>query len=101
MVTCPRCGEDNEDRSRFCLNCGTPLGAHAPAEQARKLATFLFTDVAGSTSLGESHDPEAMRLVLDHYFELAVRVLERHGGTVQKVIGDAVVGVFGLPQAHE
>jgi class 3 adenylate cyclase/tetratricopeptide (TPR) repeat protein len=101
MVTCPRCGEENTDRARFCLNCGLRLQEATPGLQARRVVTVLFTDVAGSTSLGEAHDPEAMRLVLDRFFEAATQIIERHGGRVEKVIGDAVLGVFGLPRAHE
>ena len=100
MVTCQRCGEENTERTRFCLNCGLRL-QEATGVQARRVVTVLFTDVAGSTSLGEAHDPEAMRLVLDRFIEAATQIIERHGGRVEKVIGDAVLGVFGLPQSHE
>ncbi len=67
----------------------------------RKTVTALFCDVVGSTSLGESHDPETLHNVLDRYFEEARTVVERHGGSVEKFIGDAVVALFGVPVAHE
>jgi len=67
----------------------------------RKVVTVLFCDVVGSTALGESTDPEAMRAVLARYFERMKAIVERHGGTVEKFIGDAVMAVFGIPQAHE
>ena len=63
--------------------------------------TALFADVVGSTSLGESHDPETMRSVLDRFFEEARVTVERHGGSVEKFIGDAVVALFGVPVVHE
>jgi len=71
------------------------------AGDARKTVTVVFTDVTGSTSLGESLDPEALRGVMSSYFETAEAVLEKHGGTVEKFIGDAVMAVFGIPTVHE
>jgi class 3 adenylate cyclase len=67
----------------------------------RKTVTVLFCDVTGSTSLGESIDPEALRELLARYFERMKTIVERHGGTVEKFIGDAVMAVFGVPAAHE
>src|SRR5437773_8096611 len=67
----------------------------------RKIVTVLFCDVTGSTALGESVDPEALRGLLARYFERMKTIVERHGGTVEKFIGDAVMAVFGAPVAHE
>jgi class 3 adenylate cyclase/tetratricopeptide (TPR) repeat protein len=67
----------------------------------RKIVTVLFCDVTGSTALGESLDPEALRAVLARYFDRMKAIVERHGGTVEKFIGDAVMAVFGVPVAHE
>ena len=67
----------------------------------RKTVTVLFCDLTGSTELGESVDPEALRELLAHYFERMKAIVERHGGTVEKFIGDAVMAVFGVPTAHE
>jgi class 3 adenylate cyclase/tetratricopeptide (TPR) repeat protein len=69
--------------------------------QSRKIVTILFTDVVGSTSLGEGLDAEVLRSVMTTYFDRMRPVLERHGGTVEKYIGDAIVAVFGIPQVHE
>src|SRR6476659_851169 len=67
----------------------------------RKVVTVLFCDVVGSTALGESTDPEALRALLARYFERMKSIVERHGGTVEKFIGDAVMAVFGVPVVHE
>jgi class 3 adenylate cyclase len=67
----------------------------------RKVLTALFADVVDSTGLSESHDPETLRNVLDSFFAEARRAVERHGGSVEKFIGDAVVALFGVPVAHE
>src|SRR5881409_706787 len=71
------------------------VGAH------RKVVTVLFCDVVGSTALGESVDPEALQGLLARYFERMKGIVESHGGTVEKFIGDAVMAVFGVPVAHE
>ncbi|HEY3763652.1 MAG TPA: AAA family ATPase [Gaiellales bacterium] len=100
MLICPSCGEENPPRFRLCGFCGTPLREQAPVE-VRKTVTVLFSDVAGSTALGERLDPESLREVMGRYFDVMRAAIERHGGTVEKFIGDAVMAVFGLPQAHE
>jgi class 3 adenylate cyclase/tetratricopeptide (TPR) repeat protein len=82
------------------MACASPLEARVPRE-ARKTVTVVFADVVGSTPLGERLDPEALRRVMATYFERAKAVVERHGGTVEKFIGDAVMAVFGLPTLHE
>ena len=69
--------------------------------ETRKLVTIIFSDVSGSTSLGERLDAEALRRVMARYFEEMRTILERHGGTVEKFIGDAVMAVFGMPVVHE
>ena len=100
MAACPSCGAENRDEARFCDACGAPLAA-ALARESRKTVTVLFCDVTGSTALGERIDPESLRNVMARYFETAKEAIERHGGTVEKFIGDAVVALFGAPTAHE
>ncbi len=100
MSVCPSCGQQNPDSSRFCGACGAAL-ASAAAREVRKTVTILFADVTGSTTLGERLDPESLRRVMARYFEAASGCIERHGGTVEKFIGDAVMAVFGVPTAHE
>src|SRR2546429_416075 len=68
---------------------------------SRRTVTVLFADVADSTPLGERLDPESLRRVMSRFFEQMSAVLERHGGTVEKFIGDAVMAVFGIPELHE
>ena len=101
MLICPACGEENPPRFRMCGFCGTPLQQAAAPVEVRKTVTVLFSDVAGSTALGERLDPESLREVMGRYFDVMRAAIERHGGTVEKFIGDAVMAVFGLPQAHE
>jgi class 3 adenylate cyclase/tetratricopeptide (TPR) repeat protein len=102
MAVCAECGRDNPEGFRFCGECGAPLdAAAAPAREVRKTVTVVFADVVGSTALGERVDPEAVRATMRRYFEELRTILERHGGTVEKFIGDAVMAVFGVPQAHE
>src|SRR5262245_61521612 len=67
----------------------------------RKVVTVLFCDLVGSTALGESTDPEALRARMQRYFDDVQAVVERHGGVVEKFVGDAVMAVFGIPAAHE
>ena len=68
--------------------------------EERRLVTILFSDVAGSTALGEELDPEDLRALLGRYYAIAKDVVAEHGGTLEKFIGDAVMAVFGLPTAH-
>jgi class 3 adenylate cyclase len=98
VIRCGNCAEVNPERARFCLACGAPL---APSTTDRRLVTALFCDLVGSTHLGERLDPEVLRRVLDRYHASMREAIERHGGTVEKFIGDAVVGVFGIPATHE
>ena len=100
MAICGRCATENPSDSRFCGACGAPLAGTAE-HHVRKIVTALFCDVVGSTALGEELDPEALNDVLSSYFEAISATIERHGGTVQKFSGDAVLAVFGIPRVHE
>jgi class 3 adenylate cyclase len=99
-VSCPRCGQENPDGFRFCGSCGADLTA-AAGREIRKTVTILFADVSGSTAMGERLDPESLRHVMGRYFDEMRAVIERHGGTAEKFIGDAVMAVFGIPVLHE
>jgi class 3 adenylate cyclase/tetratricopeptide (TPR) repeat protein len=101
MKVCPNCGEENPDRFRLCGFCGTPFEVAAPPLEVRKTVTVVFSDLVGSTSLGESLDSETLREVLARYFAAMQAALEGQGGVVEKFIGDAIVAVFGLPKLRE
>src|SRR3954451_11984110 len=101
MAACPGCGRANADEARFCSACGTELAATPAQREMRKVVTVLFCDLVGSTALGESTDPEALRARMRRYFADFRAILERHGGAVEKFVGDAVMAVFGIPVAYE
>ena len=106
---CPSCDSPVVSGARFCGECGTALDT--PSEPARattrdaiperRLVTVLFADMVGYSTMSESRDPEEVRDFLSTYFAVARDVVGRYGGTVDKFIGDAVMGVWGTPIAHE
>ena len=100
MTACPNCHAEVAADARFCPSCGTALTTRVGVEERRNV-TALFADLVGSTSLGERLDPEVMRGLVGRFFEMAAREIHLHGGTVEKFSGDAVLGVFGLKEAHE
>ncbi|MDF2733955.1 MAG: hypothetical protein K0S97_578 [Chloroflexota bacterium] len=100
-MACPSCGEENPARFRLCGFCGTALAVSLPAGEVRKPATFIFVDLKGSTALTERIDQEAMSEIKKRYFTVMAAQIERHGGTVEKYIGDAIMAVFGIPRARE
>jgi class 3 adenylate cyclase len=102
VLTCPRCGQENPLGFRFCGACAAPLLPEATAlREERKVVTVLFADLVGFTARAERLDPEDVRALLVPYFARLRGELERHGGTVEKFIGDAVMALFGAPIAHE
>lgn len=101
MATCAACGRESPDDFGFCPSCGAPLSGAALPREVRKVVTILFCDLIGSTALGDQTDPETLRVLMRRYYETARVVLERHGGTVEKFVGDAVMAVFGIPVATE
>ena len=100
MRTCANCGREVPQEFSFCPGCGAPLAEPTPSG-ARRTVTILFSDIVGSTQLGERLDPERLQIVLTRYFDAMRGVIERHGGTVEKFIGDAVMAVFGVPRVRE
>ena len=100
-MICARCGSANPPGFRFCGSCGAELVAASAPEQVRKRVTVVFCDVVGSTGLGERLDPEVLRGHLARWFEEVRALIERHGGSVEKFVGDAAMAVFGIPVAHE
>src|SRR6266540_479165 len=98
---CPNCGEENPDRFRLCGFCGAQLAPQLAPQEMRKTVTIVFSDLKGSTNLGEALDSESLRELMTRYFEEMREILEHHGGRVEKYIGDAIMAVFGLPRIHE
>ncbi|MGZ8636756.1 MAG: ATP-binding protein [Actinomycetota bacterium] len=98
-ATCHRCGEPLPGSARFCPNCGFPVAAPPPDE--RKVVTVLFVDVVGSTKLSAQIDPERYREVIASYYRAVSEELESLRGRAYNFAGDAVVGVFGIPQVHD
>jgi class 3 adenylate cyclase/tetratricopeptide (TPR) repeat protein len=97
VVSCPSCGEQNVDRARFCLNCGSSLIPEPAAAQERKLVSILFVDLVGFTARSDQADPEDVRETLQAYHARAKEQVQQFGGTIEKYIGDAVMAVFGAP----
>jgi class 3 adenylate cyclase/tetratricopeptide (TPR) repeat protein len=102
VITCTKCGHGNPETSRFCGACAAPLaGDREAAREVRKTVTVLFCDMAGSTAVAARSDPETLRALMADYHTRMRDVVERHGGTVEKFIGDAVMAVFGVPVLHD
>jgi class 3 adenylate cyclase len=100
VLTCANCGRESPEDFAFCPACSAPLTPPV-SQEVRKTVTVVFCDVTGSTAMGERLDPESVRRVMSRYFAEMRAALERHGGTVEKFIGDAVMAVFGVPAIHE
>ena len=101
MIVCPSCGFEAADEFAFCPKCGAKISLPpAPAEE-RKTVTTLICDLVAFTAMSEAADPEDVDALLRTYSAAARQAIESHGGTVEKFIGDAVVGVFGVPAAPE
>jgi class 3 adenylate cyclase/tetratricopeptide (TPR) repeat protein len=77
------------------------MSSHSNSSETRKVVTVVFSDVTGSTALGEQLDPESLRRLMARYFQEMEAAVARHGGSVEKFIGDAVVAMFGVPKLHE
>jgi class 3 adenylate cyclase/tetratricopeptide (TPR) repeat protein/ribosomal protein L40E len=120
-ISCPVCSATNAPTAKFCNECGSPLPALQPQStplpgtntsvelpplasleaEERRIVTILFADMTGSTALADELDPEDVRLLMAGYFGVMAQAIHRHGGTIEKFIGDAVMAVFGIPVTHE
>lgn len=101
MQTCSKCGFSNPDWARFCANCGNALEPARPVEGERRFATVLFADVARSTAIAEQMDPEDWAGIMNGAFAFMNAAVSHYGGTVSRLMGDAVLALFGAPIAHE
>ena len=100
-MRCPACSFENPPGMRFCGQCTAAITPSASPVEERKVITVLFADVVDSTRLSGAVDPEQVRAQMARFFGVAREEIQRYGGTVEKFIGDAVMGVFGLPTIHE
>ena len=100
---CPSCSAEQADGARFCSACGTEVDPAPAATRSgiRKIVSILFCDLVGSTALGSTLDAETMRTLMMRYYAGMRQCVERHGGRVEKFVGDAVMAVFGVPAVHE
>jgi class 3 adenylate cyclase len=99
--SCGKCGFENPEGARFCNQCGSPLTGEPVRHAERRQITVLFSDLSGFTAMSEHLDPEDVQGVMGEIFTAATRIIERFGGRVDKLLGDAVMAVFGDPVAHE
>src|SRR5215204_5778154 len=100
-LNCPNCQTANPDGARFCLNCGAQLEAQVRVDGERKHVTVLFADVVDSTGLGERLDPEQVAEIMNGAFAFLDASVTKYGGTVARLLGDAIIAFFGAPVAHE
>jgi len=101
MQTCLKCGFNNPDAAKFCANCGNALEVARSVEGERRFATVLFADVARSTAIAEQMDPEDWAGIMNGAFAFMNAAVSHYGGTVSRLMGDAVLALFGAPIAHE
>ena len=97
--TCSSCLRSLPDGARFCPNCGHEVVTAATEE--RRVVTVLFADIVGYSSLSEHLDPERLKRLIDAAFQRLIVDIESFGGTIDKVLGDAILALFGAPIAHE
>jgi len=98
---CGACGESNPVRANFCLGCGGKLETPAGELGERRVLTVLFADLSGFTAFSEGSDVEDVRALAKETADQLSDIVARYGGTVDKIIGDCVMAVFGAPVAHE
>ncbi len=97
-MNCPACGATATPGARFCATCGRALHA---VDDERRVVTVLFADLVGFTSLSERLDPERVKNLVDRCFERLATDVTDFGGQVDKIVGDALIALFGAPTAHE
>ncbi len=108
ILTCSKCGNEMQTDDKFCGKCGQKIVADADEDKAqlttdseRKHVTVLFSDLSGYTAMSEKLDPEEVKEIMNRVFEQIKRVIQKYEGFIEKFVGDAVMAIFGVPQAHE
>jgi predicted ATPase/class 3 adenylate cyclase len=101
-MRCPVCNTENPEAAKFCLNCGNRMPERKTSGASeRRVVTVLFCDVKGSTAFAEKLDPEDWTEIIGGAFRVLTPPIQRYGGTVARLLGDAVLAFFGAPVAHE
>src|SRR6266513_1379628 len=100
-MTCPSCGNTLPDGARFCPGCGQSIVTLGTRGDERRVVTVVFADLVGFTALSEAMDPEQVKNLVDSCFERLAADITAFGGRVDKIVGDAIVALFGAPVAHE
>jgi class 3 adenylate cyclase len=100
-MNCPNCQTTNPEGARFCLNCAAPLKAPRTVAGERKFVSVLFADMVDSTTIGEQLDPEQVAEIMNGAFAFLNASVKKYGGTVARLLGDAIIAFFGAPIAHE
>jgi len=100
-MNCPNCQTANPEGARFCLNCAAPLKALRTVAGERKFVAVLFADMVDSTTIGEQLDPEQVAEIMNGAFAFLNASVTKYGGTVARLLGDAIIAFFGAPVAHE
>jgi len=108
ILTCSKCGNEMQTDDKFCGKCGQKIVADADEDKAqlttdgeRKHVTVLFSDLSGYTAMSEKLDPEEVKEIMNRVFEQIKRVIQKYEGFIEKFVGDAVMAIFGVFQAHE
>ena len=100
-TACAECAHPVPSGARFCPSCGSPVVVSGPTLEERRVVTVLFADLVGYTALAEYLDPEQVKRLIESCFQRLVADIEAFGGRVDKLLGDAIVALFGAPVAHE
>ena len=100
-MICPSCQSEAAPGARFCPDCGAPLPVAAPRQDETRLVTVLFADMSGSVATTHGLDPEEALERVNEALEVMSRAVVRHGGRVDRYLGDGALALFGVPRASE
>ena len=113
-INCPACAAPNPPESRFCGECGSALpgtsqladdteseNARVVSQGQRRHLTILFTDLTGYTRMMEEYDPEDVQTLMASITDSSIQIIKAYHGHIERIIGDEILALFGLPTAHE